>query len=220
MRILIVEDEPTLILQLEKALLAESYSVDLASDGELALHLGKTEPYDAIILDLGLPKLDGLSVLKRWRAESISIPVLVLTARDSWHEKVAGIDAGADDYLAKPFHLAELLARLRALIRRSSGFASSEVTAGPLVLDSKSQRISLNGFPLDLTAHEYKVLAYLIHKQQKVVSRAELVEHIYAQDFDKDSNTIEVFIGRLRKKLPAGLIETRRGLGYILKAEQ
>lgn len=217
MRVLIVEDEPTLVLQLEKALLAENYAVDMASDGLLALHLGQSEPYDAIILDLGLPKLDGLSVLKQWRLDNITTPVLVLTARDSWHEKVAGIDAGADDYLAKPFHLEELLARLRALIRRSGGFASSELVAGPLVLDSKSQRINLDGFPLNLTAHEYKVLAYLIHKQNNVVSRTELTEHIYAQDFDKDSNTIEVFIGRLRKKLPSGLIETVRGLGYSLK---
>lgn len=217
MRILIIEDEPTLVLQLEKALLNENYAVDMASDGELGHHLGATEPYDAIILDLGLPKLDGLSVLKQWRSTGISTPVLVLTARDSWHEKVAGIDAGADDYLAKPFHLEELLARLRALIRRSGGFASTEVSAGPLLLDTKSQRISLDGFPLTLTSHEYKVLAYLIHKQNKLVSRTELTEHIYAQDFDKDSNTIEVFIGRLRKKIPAGLIETVRGLGYCLK---
>lgn len=217
MRILIIEDEPTLVLQLEKALLNENYAVDMASDGELGHHLGATEPYDAIILDLGLPKLDGLSVLKQWRSAGISTPVLVLTARDSWHEKVAGIDAGADDYLAKPFHLEELLARLRALIRRSGGFASTEVSAGPLLLDTKSQRISLDGFPLTLTSHEYKVLAYLIHKQNKLVSRTELTEHIYAQDFDKDSNTIEVFIGRLRKKIPAGLIETVRGLGYSLK---
>ncbi|MFY9178667.1 MAG: response regulator transcription factor [Venatoribacter sp.] len=217
MRILIIEDEPTLVLQLEKALLNENYAVDMASDGELGHHLGATEPYDAIILDLGLPKLDGLSVLKQWRSAGISTPVLVLTARDSWHEKVAGIDAGADDYLAKPFHLEELLARLRALIRRSGGFASTEVSAGPLLLDTKSQRISLDGFPLTLTSHEYKVLAYLIHKQNKLVSRTELTEHIYAQDFDKDSNTIEVFIGRLRKKIPAGLIETVRGLGYCLK---
>lgn len=218
MRILIIEDEPVLAKQLKQALKAENYSIDSASDGVEGHFLGSTEPYDAIVLDLGLPKLDGLSVLKKWRSENITTPVLILTARASWHEKVTGMDAGADDYLAKPFHLEELLARLRALIRRTGGFASTEVQAGPLLLDSKSSRISLNNYPLSLTSHEYKVLAYLILKQNKVVSRTELIEHIYAQDFDKDSNTIEVFIGRLRKKLPAGLIETVRGLGYILKA--
>lgn len=219
MRILIIEDEPRLAAQLKHALLSENYTVDSANDGIDGLYLGSNEPFDAIILDLGLPKLDGLSVLKKWRSQGMNTPVLILTARDSWHEKVAGIDAGADDYLTKPFHLEELLARLRALIRRTEGFASSEIHAGPLVLDSKSQRISLNGFPLDLTSHEYKVLAYLILKQNKVVSRSELIEHIYAQDFDKDSNTIEVFIGRLRKKLPKGCIETVRGLGYLLNTE-
>ena len=218
MRTLIIEDEPTLAKQLEQALRNENYAVDCAHNGVDGHYLGSTEPYDAIILDLGLPKLDGLSVLKKWRDAGIRTPVLILTARDSWHEKVAGIDAGADDYLTKPFHIEELLARLRALIRRSAGHASAEVCAGALTLDSKSQRILLNDYALDLTSHEYKVLAYLILHKNKVVSRTELTEHIYAQDFDKDSNTIEVFIGRLRKKLPAGLIETVRGLGYILKA--
>lgn len=219
MRILIIEDEPTLVLQIEQILLQENYVVDMASDGELGHFLGATESYDAIILDLGLPKLDGLSVLKQWRNAGISTPVLILTARDSWHEKVEGIDAGADDYLAKPFHFEELLARIRALIRRAGGFASSEVAAGDLLLDTKSQRISFAAEFLNLTSHEYKVLAYLIMQQNKVVSKTELTEHIYAQDFDKDSNTIEVFIGRLRKKIPAGIIETVRGQGYILKAE-
>lgn len=219
MRILIIEDEPTLVLQIEQILLQENYAVDMASDGELGHFLGATESYDAIVLDLGLPKLDGLSVLKQWRNAGIATPVLILTARDSWHEKVEGIDAGADDYLAKPFHFEELLARIRALIRRAGGFATSEVAAGDLLLDTKSQRISFAGGFLNLTSHEYKVLAYLIMNQNKVVSKTELTEHIYAQDFDKDSNTIEVFIGRLRKKIPAEIIETVRGQGYILKAE-
>ncbi len=220
MRTLIIEDEPTLAKQLEQALRNENYAVDCAHNGVDGHYLGSTEPYDAIILDLGLPKLDGLSVLKKWRDAGIRTPVLILTARDSWHEKVTGMDAGADDYLAKPFHLAELLARLRALIRRSAGHASAEVCAGALTLDSKSQRILLNDYALDLTSHEYKVLAYLILHKNKVVSRTELTEHIYAQDFDKDSNTIEVFIGRLRKKIPKDLIETVRGLGYVLKVTQ
>ena len=165
MRTLIIEDEPTLAKQLEQALRNENYAVDCAHNGVDGHYLGSTEPYDAIILDLGLPKLDGLSVLKKWRDAGIRTPVLILTARDSWHEKVAGIDAGADDYLTKPFHIEELLARLRALIRRSAGHASAEVCAGALTLDSKSQRILLNDYALDLTSHEYKVLAYLIlHK--------------------------------------------------------
>lgn len=218
MRILIVEDEQTLAIQLAEILNKEGYAVDQAHNGIDGHFLGDTEPYDAVILDLGLPQLDGLSVLKQWRSAGHTFPVLILTARDSWHEKVAGMDAGADDYLAKPFHVEELLARLRALIRRASGFASSELSCGPLVLDTRAQRISLDGITLNLTAHEYKVLAYLMHHQDKVVSRTELTEHIYAQDFDRDSNTIEVFIGRLRKKLPAGLIATVRGLGYRLQA--
>lgn len=219
MRILIVEDEHTLATQLADILSKEGYAVDQAHNGLDGHFMGATEPYDAVVLDLGLPQLDGLSVLRQWRGTGCSFPVLILTARDSWHEKVAGMDAGADDYLAKPFHVEELLARLRALIRRANGFASAELACGPLLLDTRAQRISLDGMPLNLTSHEYKVLAYLMHHQDKVVSRTELTEHIYAQDFDRDSNTIEVFIGRLRKKLPAGLIETVRGLGYSLKAK-
>lgn len=219
MRVLIVEDELTLASQLAEVLIKEGYVVDQANNGIDGHFLGDTEPYDAVILDLGLPQMDGLSVLQKWRSSGHTFPVLILTARDSWHEKVAGMDAGADDYLAKPFHVEELLARLRALIRRASGFASSELSCGPLLLDTRLQRITLNGMALNLTAHEYKVLSYLMHNQEKVVSRTELTEHIYAQDFDRDSNTIEVFIGRLRKKLPAGLITTVRGLGYRLQAE-
>lgn len=217
MRLLVVEDSATLSQQLRATLAEAGYAVDAADNGLDGHFLGSTEPYDAIVLDLGLPKLDGLSVLKQWRAAGITTPVLVLTARDSWHEKVAGIDAGADDYLAKPFHMEELLARLRALIRRVSGHASAIFHCGPLALDTRTQRISLDGLPLNLTHHEYRILAYLMHHPQKVVSRTELTEHIYAQDFDRDSNTIEVFIGRLRKKLPPGSIETVRGQGYCLQ---
>lgn len=216
MRLLIVEDEPTLLLQLADAAEAAGYAVDLADNGIHAHHLGDTEPYDAVILDLGLPKMDGLSVLRRWRSAGRTMPVLILTARDGWHEKVAGIDAGADDYLSKPFHMEELLARLRALIRRSGGHASAELSCGPLTLDTRHSRVTLGGQALALTSHEYRVLAYLMHHTGEVVSRSVLVEHIYAQDHDRDSNTVEVFVGRLRKKLPAGLIETVRGLGYRL----
>jgi len=216
MRILIVEDEPKLLIQLADGIAAAGYAVDLADNGVDAHHLGDTEPYDAVVLDLGLPKMDGLSVLRRWRAASRTMPVVILTARDSWHEKVAGIDAGADDYLAKPFHMEELLARLRALIRRSGGHASAELACGPVSLDTRNSRVTLSGQMMALTSHEYRVLAYLMHHRDQVVSRSALVEHIYAQDADRDSNTVEVFIGRLRKKLPAGMIETVRGLGYRL----
>ncbi|HAT10696.1 MAG TPA: DNA-binding response regulator [Planctomycetes bacterium] len=192
------------------------YAVDEADNGRDAHFLGDTEPFDAVVLDLGLPVLDGLSVLKRWRDAGRLMPVLILTARDNWSEKVAGIDAGADDYLTKPFHMEELLARLRALIRRASGQASSVLQCGALALDTRSGRVTLDGLPITLTSHEHKVLDYLMHRPGAVVSRTELTEHIYAQDFDRDSNTIEVFVGRLRKKLPPELIETVRGQGYRL----
>jgi two-component system OmpR family response regulator len=216
MRILVVEDEPTLRAQLAEGIDAAGYAVDIADNGMDAHYMGDTESYDAVILDLGLPQMDGISVLRKWRAAGRSMPVLILTARDSWHEKVAGIDAGADDYLTKPFHMEELLARLRALIRRAGGHASSELVCGPLTLDTRNSRATVSGQALTLTSHEYRVLAYLMHHRDEVVSRSDLVEHIYAQDFDRDSNTVEVFIGRLRKKLPPGLIETVRGLGYRL----
>ena len=216
MRLLLFEDESLLRAQLKATLEQAGYAVDEAADGLQALHLGATEPYDAIVLDLGLPQLDGLSVLRRWREEGHAMPVLILTARDHWHDKVAGIDAGADDYLTKPFHGEELLARLRALIRRASGLASPLLRCGPLSLDTRSGRVSVGDEPVNLTSHEYKVLAYLMHRPGAVVSRSELTEHIYAQDHDRDSNTIEVFVARLRRKLPAELIETVRGLGYRL----
>lgn len=216
MRVLVVEDEPRLAEQLRQNLADAGYAVDLAMDGREALFLGDTEPYDAVVLDIGLPQMDGLTVLVKWRENGRVFPVLLLTARDSWHEKVAGIDAGADDYLAKPFHMEELLARLRALIRRSGGQASGGISCGPLSIDGRTRRISCDGQLLPLTAHEYRILAYLLHHKGEIVSRSVLTEHIYAQDFERDSNTIEVFIARLRKKLPAGLIETVRGLGYRL----
>jgi two-component system, OmpR family, response regulator len=216
MRVLLVEDESTLRSQLRESLQAAGYAVDEADNGRDAHFMGKTEPYDAVILDLGLPVLDGLTVLKRWRSGGRSMPVLILTARDNWHEKVAGIDAGADDYLTKPFHIEELLARLRALIRRASGLASPIIEYGGLVLDTRTGRATLDGQALALTSHEHKVLDYLMHRPGQVVSRTELSEHIYSQDFDRDSNTIEVFVGRLRKKLPAESIETVRGQGYRL----
>jgi len=216
MRILLVEDDPVLSAQLAEEFTLAGYVVDSADNGIDAHYLGDVETFDAVVLDLGLPQMDGLTVLKKWRAAGRSMPVLILTARDAWNEKVDGIDAGADDYLAKPFHMEELLARVRALIRRASGIASAEIVCGPMLLDTRSGRVSVAGRPLTLTSHEYRVLAYLMHRKGEVVSRTVLTEHIYTQDFDRDSNTIEVFIARLRKKLPEGLIKTERGLGYRL----
>ena len=217
MRILIVEDEPNLGRQLRSTLEGAGYAVDLATDGEDGHFLGAHEAYDAIVLDLGLPEMDGLTVLNKWRKEGKDMPVLVLTARDSWSDKVAGLDAGADDYLAKPFQTEELIARLRALIRRSAGHASSVLEAGDIRLDTRSGKVSKGGEPVKLTAQEYKLLSYLMHHKGKVVSRTELIEHIYDQDFDRDSNTIEVFVTRIRKKLGAETITTIRGLGYSLE---
>jgi two-component system OmpR family response regulator len=216
MRILLVEDDPNLSRQLKQALSDAGYAVDHAADGEEAHYLGDAEPYDAIVLDLGLPKMDGVTVLERWRKDAIATPVLILTARAAWSEKVAGIDAGADDYLTKPFHTEELLARLRALLRRSAGHASPNLECGALRLDPRAARASIDGEPLRLTSLEYRLLHYLMMHQGRVISRTELVEHLYDQDFDRDSNTIEVFIGRLRKKIGPDRIETARGLGYRL----
>ncbi|GES44635.1 DNA-binding response regulator [Rhizobium dioscoreae] len=218
MRILIVEDDINLNRQLAEALKEAGYVVDTAFDGEEGHFLGDTEPYDAIILDIGLPEMDGITVLEKWRGAGRTVPVLILTARDRWSDKVAGIDAGADDYVAKPFHVEEVLARIRALIRRAAGHASSEIVCGPVRLDTKSSKATVDGKPLKLTSHEYRLLAYLMHHKGEVVSRTELVEHMYDQDFDRDSNTIEVFVGRLRKKMGVDLIETVRGLGYRIQA--
>ncbi|HEY7288470.1 MAG TPA: response regulator transcription factor [Vicinamibacterales bacterium] len=214
MRVLVVEDESALATQLSSALSAAGYAVDCAADGERADFLGQTEQYDAVVLDLGLPQVDGLTVLRRWRESGISVPVLVLTARDGWHEKVIGIDSGADDYVAKPFRMEEVLARLRALIRRASGQMALELRCGSLVLDPRGARVTVGGSPVRLTSHEFRVLSYLMHQRGRVVSQAELAEHIYAHDADRDSNTVEVFVARLRRKLGGAFIETVRGLGY------
>jgi two-component system, OmpR family, response regulator len=216
MRILLVEDDQDLQRLLKRALIDAGYVVDSATDGEEGHFLGDTEPYDAVILDLGLPKMDGVRVLQQWRKAGRTMPVLILTARDRWSDKVAGFDAGADDYLAKPFYTEELLARVRALLRRAAGFATSEIEIGPLRIDTRASRVTLDGNPVKLTSLEYRLLAYLAHHRGRVVSRTELVEHLYDQDFDRDSNTIEVFVGRLRKKLDSNLIQTVRGLGYCL----
>jgi two-component system OmpR family response regulator len=214
MRVLVVEDDTNLNRQIKDALTDAGYAVDVAFDGEEGHFLGDTEPYDAVVLDIGLPQMDGLSVLEEWRRAGKTTPVLLLTARDRWSDKVQGIDAGADDYVAKPFHMEELLARLRALVRRAAGHASNEITAGPVRLDVKAGKVTVDGQAIKLTSHELRLLSYLMHHKGKVVSRTELTEHLYDQDFDRDSNTIEVFVGRLRKKLPEEVIHTVRGLGY------
>ncbi len=214
MKILVVEDEPQLALQLQQQLSSQGFIIDCAYDGEEGHFMGSTESYDAVVLDLGLPKLDGLSVLKKWRAEGLTMPVIILTARSLLHEKIEGLNAGADDYLAKPFQMGELVARLQALVRRAAGQASSVLTVGDIRLDIAASAVTKNGLTVTLTAHEFKVLSYLMLHLGQVISRGTLIEHIYAQDFDRDSNTIEVFIGRLRKKLGSELIETVRGLGY------
>jgi two-component system, OmpR family, response regulator len=216
MRILIVEDDPDLNRQLVAAMAEAGYVTDSAHDGEDGHFLGDSEPYDAVILDLGLPVMDGVTILEKWRRNNRNMPVLILTARDRWSDKVSGFDAGADDYVSKPFHMEEILARVRALLRRSSGHASSEIACGDLILDTKAARVTLSGHSVKLTSLEYRLLAYMMHHQGKVISRTELVEHLYDQDFDRDSNTIEVFVGRVRKKLGGDLIETVRGLGYRL----
>lgn len=216
MRILVVEDEATLRRQLVQAIAAAGHTVEEAADGEQAHYLGDVESFDAAVLDLGLPGMDGLTVLRHWRSVGRGMPVLILTARSAWHEKVAGIDAGADDYLAKPFHMEELLARLRALLRRAGAHTSAEWRCGPILLDTRQARVLVDGMPLTLTSHEFKLLSLLMQRKGQVLSRTDLSEHIYPQDGDRDSNTIEVFVGRLRKKLPPGLIETVRGMGYRL----
>jgi two-component system OmpR family response regulator len=216
--VLVAEDEAPLSERLARALADAGYAVDVAADGERADFLAGTEAYDAVVLDLGLPRVDGLTLVRRWREAGLSLPVLVLTARGSWHEKVEGIDGGADDYVAKPFQMEEVLARLRALIRRANRQLGSELRARGVAVDTRSARVTLDGAPVKLTSHEFRVLAYLMQKRGSVVSQAELTEHIYAQGFDRDSNTVEVFVARLRRKLGSGLIQTVRGLGYRIEA--
>ena len=223
MRILIVEDDSRLLTQLDALLRTNGYSVDLADDGAKALFLLNEHPYDLAIIDIGLPGMDGFDVIQKARKSNVACPILILTARDRWQEKVEGLDAGADDYLTKPFQNEELLARVKALIRRSAGQASPTIELGPVSLNTLSEQVSVNGADIELTAYEYKVLEYLLLNPKKVVSKTELTEHIYDQDFDLDSNVIEVFVGRLRKKLdPEGLInpiETMRGRGYRISRE-
>lgn len=220
MRILLIEDDRDLATQIRKALQQAGYAVDVAADGEEGQFLGETEPFDAVILDLGLPLLDGMSVLAAWRRSGRTMPVLILTSRDLWSDKVRAIDAGADDYLAKPFHIEELLARIRALIRRAAGHASADLVCGPILFDTRSNHVLVANRPVALTAAELRLLCYLMHHVGRVVSRNELVEHLYEQDFDRDSNTIEVFVNRLRRKLGVNLIRTLRGQGYRLVASE
>ncbi len=216
MRILVAEDEARIATDIAEVLTASGYVVDIAADGEDAWFRGETEDYAAVILDLGLPSLDGVTVLSRWRQQGCHMPVLVLTARGSWNDRVDGIDAGADDYLAKPFHMEELLARLRALLRRSVGHGAAVISHGSLVLDTRQMRLTIAGRPVQLTPLEYRMLSYLLHHRGRVVSQLELTEQIYAQDFERDSNAIEVLVARLRRKLKIKLIETRRGFGYLI----
>jgi two-component system OmpR family response regulator len=219
-RLLVVEDDKDINRQVVAALEEAGYVADKAYDGEEGGYLGESEPYDAIILDMGLPKADGVSVLQKWRRAGVKTPVIILTARDRWSDKVDGFDAGADDYVTKPFHMEELMARVRALLRRAAGHASSQITCGPVTLDTRSGKVFVDGAQVKLTSHEYRLLSYLMHHTGRVVSRAELTEHLYDQDFDRDSNTIEVFVGRLRKKLAVDLIQTVRGLGYLVDPNQ
>ena len=217
MRVLVVEDETALAQRLTSSLAAAGYVVDAAADGARADFLATTEQYDAVVLDLGLPTVDGLTLLRQWRESGVLVPVLVLTARGTWHERVVGIDGGADDYVTKPFEMEEVVARVRALIRRAGGQAASVVRCGPVVLDARAARATVNGAAIHLTAHEFRVLSYLMHHRGRVVSQTELLDHIYARGGDRDSNTVEVFIARLRKKLGAATISTVRGLGYRME---
>lgn len=214
MRILVVEDEKKLAADLGKALEGSGHVIDQAADGEKAWFMGDTEDYDLVVLDLGLPKLDGVQVLKRWRANARTMPILVLTARDSWSEKVDAIDAGADDYLTKPFRMEELLARVRALLRRQTKHASAVLTVGDITLDTRHSRASKGGIPVELSPLEYRLLHYLVHHTGRSVSQLELTEHVYGQDFERESNAIEVLVARLRRKLGDDAIRTRRGYGY------
>lgn len=218
MRVLVVEDEPQLNLRLEQALEAAGFVVDVAYDGEEGFFLGETEPYDAVILDLGLPRLDGISTLRRWREENRTMPVLVLTARGRWAEKAQAFDAGADDYVTKPFEMDEVIYRIRALIRRAAGHANPELTCGPLRVDTRAGKVWMDGLPVQLTAQEYRILSYLIHHQERVVSRNEVLEHVYDRDFDNDSNVIDVLMARIRRKLKVDMIQTLRGQGWRLEA--
>jgi two-component system OmpR family response regulator len=216
MKVLLVEDHADLAAQLAAVLESAGFVVDRSADGEEALHLVEVEPYDAVVLDLGLPTLDGVTVLQRWRAKGVVVPVLVLTARGRWPEKLAAFSAGADDYLTKPFEMREVVVRLRALIRRTAGFATPELACGPLRLDTERCAVTVDGTPVRLTTQELKILEYLLHRPGRVVSRLDIIDHAYERDFDRDSNVIDVLVGRIRRKLGVDLIETVRGRGYRL----
>lgn len=216
MRVLLVEDDEKTAEAVTVSLTAAGFVVDHEAEGEEAWFKGDTEPYAAVVLDLGLPGMDGLSILKKWRQVGQSVPVLILTARGNWHERVEGIDAGADDYLPKPFQMPELVARLRALVRRSAGQAAPVIEIGPVALDTRQMRASVEGVPIHLSPQEYRLLSYLMHHAGRVVSQLELTEQLYAQDFERESNAVEVLVGRVRRKLGVDLIETRRGFGYLV----
>ncbi len=219
MRILVVEDEPAIAAGITAALSASGYQAQTAADGEEAWFLGDTEDFDLVVLDLGLPRMDGLAVLKRWRGAGRQMPVLILTARGAWPERVEGIDAGADDYLAKPFQIEELMARVRALIRRAAGHASPVITAGSISIDTRQMRLMIDGVNAAVSPLEYRLVAYLIHHKGRVVAPGELIEHLYGGDDARDANALEAVITRLRKKLGSDVIQTRRGFGYVVAAE-
>ncbi|MBD8065701.1 response regulator transcription factor [Devosia sp. PTR5] len=216
MRVLIGEDDDQIAQMLATTLEKAGFGVERESDGETIWFRGDTENFDAVILDLGLPQMDGLTVLRRWRKAGRLVPVLILTARGQWEERVEGIEAGADDYVVKPFHVMEILARVRALVRRASGLASSKVEFGPYQLDMRTMQVTRDGVPVDLTPQEFRLVAYLLHNRGKVVSQLEITEHIYKQDYERDSNAVEVLVARVRKRLGANVIKTRRGFGYML----
>jgi len=219
MKILLVEDDLRIAREVEAALSASGYAVDMATDGEEAWFKGDVEDYDAVILDLGLPSMEGISILKKWRENDRQFPILILTARGTWAERVKGIDAGADDYLPKPFQMPELLARLRAILRRSTGRASSTITIGPVILDPRSMSVSVNGKDPKLSTQEYRLLSYLMHHEGRAVSAGELIDHLYADDTNRAENSIEVLIGRLRRKLDTKIIRTKRGFGYLASGD-
>jgi DNA-binding response OmpR family regulator len=216
MRVLVSEDDARIAGALAAALAAAGYAVDTESDGEIVWHRGDTEDFDAIILDLGLPSVDGLTILKRWRKAGRLAPVIILTARGGWEERVEGIEAGADDYVIKPFRMEEVVARVRAVIRRSAGLASSRIEIGDLVLDLRSKQVSRDGVPISLAPQEYRLLSYLAHQRGRVVTQLEITEHLYAQDFERASNSVEVLVGRLRRRLGSDIVQTKRGYGYVL----
>lgn len=216
MRILVAEDDDRIAETLTTSLKKAGFGVERESDGEVAWFRGDTEVYDAIILDLGLPQIDGLTILKRWRAAGRLTPVLILTARGQWEERVDGIEAGADDYVVKPFHVQEIVARLRALVRRANGLASSRIAFGKYLLDLRTMEVTSDGMPMELTPQEFKLVSYLVHRRGRVISQLDITEHIYNQDFERDSNAVEVLVARVRKRLGADVIKTRRGFGYTL----